>query len=208
MPLLSPTGGPLDRSTHRQQQASLGRQASQTLRQNSLPRAAMVRVRAPVGRMLVAPRSGSAPGRRGAGGPRRLQAQTPTGGAVVSVGAGSSPPPADCVRRALCARLRPVAPRGRSGRRHVPRLWHPATTAQRLRVGPFCISDRLQRHGGPYGQRRGGRHRITESQRPPDLTTSPPSPAPDARGLPVRSSYSPTKNGSAPFGRAWISTAE
>src|SRR5450759_2155173 len=96
--------------------------------QNGVRRNTMMAAPVPVARMLGAPRSGSAygaHGTRGAGDPRRLQAPAPPGVAVVPVGAGSSPPPADGVRRALRARVRPVAPRRRRGHGQVPRLWHP-----------------------------------------------------------------------------------
>ena len=78
----------------------------------------MMAAAVPVARPLGAPQSGSAQGAQGtggAGGPRRPQAPTPTRVAVVSAGAGSSPPPADGVRRALRARVRPVALRRRRG---------------------------------------------------------------------------------------------
>jgi hypothetical protein len=72
--------------------------------------------------MLGALRSRSAGARRGLGGARRLQAPTPRGVAALSVGVGSSASPADGLRRALRARVSPMAPCRRAGRREVPRL--------------------------------------------------------------------------------------
>ena len=56
----------------------------------------------------------------------RLPAPTPPGVAALSVGIGPSAAPADGLRRALRARVRPVAPRGRAGGRHGPRVRRPA----------------------------------------------------------------------------------
>jgi hypothetical protein len=69
-----------------------------TLRRNSPPCNRTVTVRTRVGRMLGAPRSRSAHARRGAGDRWRLQAPTPPGVAALSVGGGSSAPPADGLR--------------------------------------------------------------------------------------------------------------
>ena len=122
-----------DGRSARQQQASLGR-ATQTLRQSSPSRNGTVMVRTRVDGMLGAPRSWSVHARRGAGGAWRLQAPTRAGVAAVSVGVGSSVAPADVLRRALRARVRPVAPRGRAGGRQVPRVWR---VGARVRAHPL-----------------------------------------------------------------------
>ncbi len=86
-------------------------------------------------RMLAAPRSRSAHGRRDAGGARlRLPAPTPAGVALVPVGAGPSPPAAHGLRRAVCPRVRPVAPGRRAGGGQVPGLRDPRA---RLRAHPL-----------------------------------------------------------------------
>src|SRR3989304_8387440 len=96
------------------------RELARLMHRNGLLCNTRVKARALIVQTLRAPRSGSVHGTNGAGGARRLQAPTPTGVAVVSVGAGSSPPPADGVPRALRARVRPVAPRRGAGHGQLP----------------------------------------------------------------------------------------
>jgi len=87
------------------QQASLGPR-HRTLRRNGLSRNATVTVRARVARRLGACVSRNADGRSGVSGAQHLQATTPAGLAVVSIGVGSSAPPASAatpVRRDTCS---------------------------------------------------------------------------------------------------------
>ena len=74
---------------------------------------------------------------------RRVVSTTPTalGVATISVGVGSPALPAGPLRRPLRARVQPVAPRRRTGRRAVPRVRHPRA---RLRPYPLrCVRARV-----------------------------------------------------------------
>lgn len=96
--------------------------ATRTLRPKGAPRNGTVTDRARVGRMLGAPRSRSARALRGVRDAGPLQAPAPAGLAAPSVGVGPSASPADGLRRALRARVWPVASSGRRRGRQVPRL--------------------------------------------------------------------------------------